>query len=38
MNMTLDSIAKNFFDENKARELMEHLRWPKGKPVCPIVE
>jgi|SRR5579864_1646046 len=35
MDITLDSIAKNFSDEDKARELMEHLRWPDGKPICP---
>ncbi len=35
MDMNLDSIAKNFSDEDKARELMERLRWPGGKPICP---
>ena len=35
MDMTLNSIAKQFSDEDKARELLEHLRWPDGKPICP---
>lgn len=33
-NLDLISIAKHFSDENKARELLERMRWPDG-PVCP---
>ncbi|HEV2358809.1 MAG TPA: IS1595 family transposase [bacterium] len=33
--MTLSSIAKKLSDEDKARELMERLRWPDGRPMCP---
>lgn len=30
----LTKLAREYADENKARELLEKLRWPKG-PVCP---
>ena len=31
---TLNSLAKNYSDEDKARELLENLRWPSGV-ACP---
>ena len=33
-NIDLITIAKHFSDEEKARELLERMRWPDG-PVCP---
>ena len=33
-NLDLVGLAKHFSDEDKARELLERLRWPSG-PVCP---
>ena len=33
-NLDLIKIAKHFSDENKARALLERMRWPDG-PVCP---
>lgn len=33
-HIKLTDIAKNFSDEDKAREYFENLRWPDG-PVCP---
>src|SRR5713101_9408874 len=32
--LNLVSLAQHFSDEDKARELLEKLRWPEG-PVCP---
>lgn len=32
--LNLIELAQNYSDENKARELLESLRWPNG-PVCP---
>jgi transposase-like protein len=33
-DLTLISLAQEYADEDKARELLERLRWPNG-PVCP---
>jgi transposase-like protein len=32
--LTLISLAQEYADEDKARGLLEHMRWPKG-PICP---
>src|ERR1700690_2744672 len=32
--LTLISLAQEYADEDKARGLLESMRWPKG-PVCP---
>src|SRR5438552_8652453 len=33
-DLDLMKLAQEYSDEDKARELLESLRWPKG-PVCP---
>lgn len=33
-DLNLISLAKEYSDEDKARELLEHLRWPAGS-ICP---
>ncbi len=33
--INLITLARKFSDEDKAREYLESLRWPGGKPVCP---
>lgn len=33
--LNLISLAQEYSDEDKARELFESLRWPGGKPICP---
>jgi len=32
--LNLASLAKHFSDDDAARELLEHMRWPNGA-VCP---
>jgi transposase-like protein len=33
--LNLSTLAKHFSDETAARELLERMRWPDGRPVCP---
>src|SRR4051812_24317114 len=33
--LNVSKLAKEFSDEDKARELFESMRWPGGKPICP---
>ncbi len=33
--LNLIKLAQEYADEDKARELLEKMRWPDGKPVCP---
>jgi len=33
--LTLISLAQEYADEDKARGLLERMRWPDSKPVCP---
>jgi transposase-like protein len=34
-DLNLISLAQDYQDEDKARELFEKWRWPNGKPICP---
>ena len=34
-DLNLFTMAQNYADETKAREVFESWRWPGGKPVCP---
>jgi hypothetical protein len=34
-DLNLISLAREYQDEDKARELFESWRWPGGKPICP---
>ncbi len=34
-DLNLISLAQEYQDEDKARELFESWRWPNGKPICP---
>lgn len=34
-DLNLITLAREYQDEDKARELFESWRWPNGKPVCP---
>ena len=34
-DLNLISLAREYQDEDKARELFESWRWPNGKPICP---
>ncbi|MGB7746367.1 MAG: IS1595 family transposase [Verrucomicrobiia bacterium] len=34
-DLNLISLAQEYSDEDKARELFESWRWPGGKPICP---
>jgi len=34
-DLNLITLAQDFQDEDKARELFESWRWPNGKPICP---
>ena len=33
--LNLITLAQQYSDNDKARELLEKLRWPDGKPICP---
>ena len=33
--LNLITLAREYQDEDKARELFESWRWPDGKPICP---
>jgi transposase-like protein len=34
-DLNLITLAQQYSDEDKARELFESWRWPNGKPICP---
>jgi transposase-like protein len=34
-DLNLITLAREYSDEDKARELFESWRWPGGKPICP---
>jgi transposase-like protein len=34
--LNLSKLAKEYSDEDRARELFESMRWPNGKPICPF--